>query len=262
VSNPTSEANIENNESLVARLEVNRKFAQSDFHSWVYERLAFQPGMDVLDVGCGNGAQALEALRMVGPAGSVSAVDISEKSVQQLRDGAGQAQNLVAVVGDMRNIEDDIRNRFRVKQYDLAYSVYSLWYGGDHIKILDVMRGALRPGGRLVVCVPNHPNGLRELVKRLGRPTPYWDQSTHFGTNVLEPYFRAYFYQVTIHLQKNVVRIPSVEEVLRFFRATGYYSPEVEPQLSRYVASEIEASGAFSFEKNNYLIEGRNAIAY
>lgn len=257
-----AEANIENNQSLVARLEVNRKFAQSDFHNWVYERLAFQPGMDVLDVGCGNGAQAVEALKRVGPGGSVSAMDISAESVEQLRDQARDARNLTAVVGDMRNLADDIRDRFRVKTYDLAYSVYSLWYGGEHIKILDVMREALKPGGRLVVCVPNHPNGLRELVKSLGRPTPYWDQSTHFGSNVLEPYFRAYFYQVTIHLQKNVVRIPSVDELLRFFRATGYHSAEVEPRLARYVAAEIEGAGTFSFEKNNYLIEGRSAIAY
>jgi ubiquinone/menaquinone biosynthesis C-methylase UbiE len=253
-------ANITSNPSLVTRLDINATYAQFDFHKWVFDHYSFRPGMDVLDVGCGNGAQALKAAELIGPSGSVSALDLSEESIAQLMQQAARYRTLQAEVGDMKQLGYFIRNRFRISAYDLAHSTYSLWYASDHITVLDAMRNALKPNGRLIITTPNAPNSLRELVKRMGRPTPQWDQCTRFGPNVLEPYFRSYFYHVSIHMQKNVLRIHSVEEVLRFLRMTAYYSPEVEPKLVQMIDAEIVACGHFSFEKNNYMIIGEQAI--
>src|SRR5665213_217764 len=98
-------ANITSNDSLNVRLDVNRDFGAFDFHQWVFENYRFAPGADVLDVGCGNGVQALEALRAVGPGGSVSGVDLSADAVTQLREAAAGAANLDVHVGDMRELQ-------------------------------------------------------------------------------------------------------------------------------------------------------------
>jgi len=42
---------------------------------------ALQPGEDVLDVGCGAGMDSLVAAQMVGPAGSVTGVDMTPEMV-------------------------------------------------------------------------------------------------------------------------------------------------------------------------------------
>jgi SAM-dependent methyltransferase len=255
--NERSAHNITATDSLTTRLDFNRRHAKFDFHAWVKEHYAFSEGEHVLDVGCGTGAQALTALAAVGPIGSVSALDISADSIAALRRSAGGAPNLTAVVATMDQLEGVIAERFPVKIYDVAHSTYALWYAQNHIGALDAMRAALRPRGRLIVTTPNAPNGLRELAKRVGPPTPYLDLSTRFGPNVLEPYFRSYFARVTIHLQRNTLVVTDVDEVVRFYRAAAYYDRETEPRLRSAVTSEIAATGRFLFEKNNYMIIGQ-----
>lgn len=251
-------SNITNNDSLNVRLNANQNFGSLDFHGWVYQNCAFARGMDVLDVGCGNGKQVIEALRLVGPEGSVTALDISEPSMTQLRAETAGATNLELAVADMRDLGKLVEETFRVKSYDLAHSTYALFYGIEHVKILEAMRKSLKPTGRLLITTPVGPNGLRQLVNRLGFPTPQLAQIDSFGPHVLEPYFRSCFPIVNIQIRRNLLRLPSVDAVRQLLRSTAYYFPEAEEGVLRLVAAEIEARGHFAFEKNAYMIEGRN----
>jgi ubiquinone/menaquinone biosynthesis C-methylase UbiE len=253
-------ANITNNDSLNIRLHANKNFGSLDFHAWVFQNCAFEKGMDVLDVGCGNGKQVIEALRVLGSSGSVTALDISETSVQQLRAATADAPNLELVVADMRDLGGLIRETFRVKSYDLAQATYALFYGIEHIKILEAMRRSLKPHGRLLVTTPVGPNGLRQLVNRLGFPTPELAQIDSFGSHVLEPYFRSFFHHVDIQIRRNQLRLPSLDAVRELYRSTAYHFEEAEPALLRFVAAEIEARGYFAFEKNAYMIQGSHPI--
>jgi len=247
--------NVTATDSLETRLDINSRYAAFDFHAWVMERLAPGPHMDVLDVACGTGVHALRILDGLEGEGTVSAFDIAADSIEVLRQKAHGKANLHTAVGDMEAAAQVIAN-FPVRSYDLAYSVYALWYSPDHNATLDAMRLALKPKGRLVVCTPNAPNGLRETLKRFGFRRPDLDQATHFGPNVLEPYFRAHFDDVRISLRRNELKITSAEDVLAFFQAAGYYDPALEPSLKRQAEIDIESVGYFVFEKNNYLIEG------
>ncbi len=250
--------NIVSNASLRTRLDLNQRYSRFDFHQWVFDRYGFAPGMDVLDVGCGNGAQAMRALEIVGRNGSVSALDLSRESIDELKSKAQGYPNLEAHVADMADLEPLLRTRLRIKTYDLAHSTYALGYALQPIPVLDAMRRALKAGGRLIVTTPIDPNSLRELAKRYGQPVPRLDQIGRMPGSVLEPYFRAYFARVTIHLQRNVLRIPRPDDVIEFFRSTAYYDASLEPIIRAHAAVDIESRGFFGFEKNNFMIVGEN----
>ncbi len=54
--------------------------------SLMLSNLGVKPGMTVCDMGCGNGFYALQMAKMVGPQGSVLAVDIQPEMLSFLRD--------------------------------------------------------------------------------------------------------------------------------------------------------------------------------
>jgi SAM-dependent methyltransferase len=59
--------------------------------SQVLEQLKLQPGMTVVDFGCGNGFYTLPMAKQVGPNGKVLAVDIQPEMIQMLKERAANA---------------------------------------------------------------------------------------------------------------------------------------------------------------------------
>ena len=254
------EENVTSLKSLTNRLSLNAKYSKFDFHSWVKKNYGIKFGMDVLDVGCGNGAQIFDFIDTVGSEGSISGLDISEESINEIIQKSVELKNIEVFAADMNNLNEMIKNNFTVKTYDLAHATYALAYAADPTEILDAMRLALKKKGRLIITSPIDPNSLRELAKKLGNPLPKYDSIGRFPKEILEPYFRSYFYSVKIEIVKNVLSIKKIDDVINFYRNTGYYSPNIENDLIKHVELEINCKGFFSFEKNNFMIIGENQI--
>lgn len=244
-------------QALDSRLASNAAHGRSDFHAWFMARAAAQPGHHVLDIGCGTGAQALRMLEAVGPTGSVSALDLSASSIAQLQAAAGPATNLQAVAADMAHAAQVIEGQFDQKAFDLAYSVYSLYYSPMTHTVLDAMRTTLRPTGRMVIFTPYKPHGFIDFVERYGGPIDRRVKAAiDFGPHLLEPYFLQHFEEVQIHFYRNPVRLPNLEAVREFYRNSVYFDPQAEPAILAAAARDIDGLGYFPYEKNGYLIRG------
>ena len=248
-------------EYLETRLDLNKKYQSTDFDAWLLSRLAVRPGESVLDVGCGTGAQTLPFLKQVGAGGFVCALDIAADSVAKLVAAAGPAPNLATAVSDMADLENVIETRFPHKSYDLAHSSYALYYCPQRLRVLDVMLAHLKPQGRLAIFTPNRPHGMVELARTFGAIPPEVDGSIRFGPDVLEPYFRSHFWDVTVHFFHNVVRVPSADDAVTFYRSTTYYRQEAESEFRAAVQREIESRGVWEYEKNGYLIIGSRPLS-
>ena len=246
---------------LATRLELNKKYSSTNFDAWLMARLDPGPGYDVLDVGCGTGAQTLPLLKAVGERGSVSSLDISPESVATLRRQAGTAANLDAVAADMATLQHCINHSFRVKKYDLVHSSYALYYSPRRLEVLSVMRDALKPNGRLAVFTPNRPHGMVDFARQFHPIAAEIDESLAFGPSVLEPFFRANFWDVAVHFFHNRVRVDNAEDFMTFYRATTYYVPDAEPGIRERVANTLRKDGHFEYEKNGYLILGSQRLA-
>jgi len=105
-----------------------------------------QPGMTVVDVGCGSGQLTLKLAPLVS---SVLAIDVSQKMVDLLETNAARA-GVTNVTGRAVPVEHlDIE----AGSLDLVVSNYVLHHLRDKDKAVVVAKAAswLRPGGRLVV---------------------------------------------------------------------------------------------------------------
>lgn len=241
---------------LEKRLEINRSHSSADFNGWLLGHLNVQRGQDILDVGCGTGAQTIPFAELVGANGSVSALDISQASVDLLKSRLEEGMQVEAIVSDMAETRRHIAETFRVKNYDLCHASYSLYYCLDREYVLDTMRGALKSNGRVAIFNPNAPHGMVELASRHTKiPEPVLE-SLEFGPTVLEPYFKKAFANHEVHQFHNVVTLPSSDLMLEFYRQTTYYDPEAEAGMKAEVDAVIERDGAWSYQKNGYLIIG------
>jgi ubiquinone/menaquinone biosynthesis C-methylase UbiE len=71
-------------DSELARLQKQAEF-YADFTRSVLLKAGIQPGMHILDVGCGVGDVSMEAARIVGPTGSVVGIDQSDAALDLAR---------------------------------------------------------------------------------------------------------------------------------------------------------------------------------
>ena len=241
---------------LEKRIEINRTYSSADFDGWLQDKLAVKPGEDILDVGCGSGAQTIPFASLVGPTGSVSSLDISADSIALLKNRIPPQARVQAVAADMGDLAEVIANVFTTKRYSLVHSSYALYYSSKRMHVLDVMRGALKPGGRCAVFTPNVPHGLVELAARFTEVPPAVNESLRFGTEVLQPYFAKNFPRYDVHHFHNVVTVPSADILLEFYRQTTYYDAQAEAKMRAVADEEIERSGSYKYEKNGYLIIG------
>lgn len=118
------------------------------------DALPLEPGLRVVEIGCGPGAAARVVAERVGPDGHVLAVDRSAKAIAAVEATAG---DLIAA-GRLTvrcAAAEDLALEPGEAPYDLAFAVRVGAFDGRHPaageRALDRLRTLLVPGGRLFV---------------------------------------------------------------------------------------------------------------
>jgi SAM-dependent methyltransferase len=125
------------------------------------ETLGISEGLDVLDLGCGDGTTALPAARL---GANVLGVDIASNLVEA---GNARAQSLGLTncrfqegdASDLNELEDD--------SFDLVVSIFGAMFAPRPFDVAKEMVRVTRPAGRIVMgnWIPNDPTLVAQILK-------------------------------------------------------------------------------------------------
>src|SRR5437764_685402 len=123
--------------------------------------LGITDGLEVLDLGCGDGTTALPAARL---GANVLGVDIASNLVEA---GNARAQSLGLTncrfqegdASDLSELEDD--------SFDLVVSIFGAMFAPRPFDVAKEVVRVTRPGGRIVMgnWIPNDPTFVAQLLK-------------------------------------------------------------------------------------------------
>jgi ubiquinone/menaquinone biosynthesis C-methylase UbiE len=134
----------------------------SETVNWILSQTN-QPGMKILDLGCGPGLYANQ-LALKGH--FVTGIDFSANSIQYARQQAKEKKQNIEY-RNMNYLNLDYENEF-----DLAILIYldfCVLLPEERFKILRNIHRALKPGGMFVCDVVNEKNMERKIL------SPFWD---------------------------------------------------------------------------------------
>jgi SAM-dependent methyltransferase len=107
-----------------------------------------QPGERVIDLGCGFGDSTQTLAGLVGPGGEAVGVDVAPNFIEIARREAEEAG-----VENVRFEVADVQTTGFPQEFELAYSRMGTMFFENPVAALRNVRGALVPGGRLVMVV-------------------------------------------------------------------------------------------------------------
>jgi len=130
--------------------------------------LGITEGLEVLDLGCGDGTTALPAARL---GANVLGVDIASNLVEA---GNARAQSLGLTncrfqegdASDLSELEDD--------SFDLVVSIFGAMFAPRPFDVAKELVRVTRPGGRIVMgnWIPNDPTLVAQILKISSAYTP------------------------------------------------------------------------------------------
>lgn len=200
---------------------INRIFSFGTgrrYRARVLRQAGLAPGTRVLDVATGTGMVAAAAQRLVGPSGSVTALDLSAGMLRR----AGRHAGLHLVQGSVDCLP------FADARFDLLTMGYALRHVGSLDTAFTEFARVLRPGGRVLLLEIGRPGSrlAHRLVRAyLGRLVPLLSRLAGSGRQA-ETLMRYYW--------DTIESCVSPETILAALRASGLHDARAATEFGLF----------------------------
>src|SRR5580704_6289986 len=221
------------------------------------QRIGITKGMQVLDLGCGDGTTAIPEARL---GANVLGVDIARNLVEAGNKRAAEAglTNIKFQEGDATNLEG-----LPDKSFDLVVSIFGAMFAPNPADVAKEMVRVTKPGGRIVMgnWIPNDPTSfVSQLLKISASFTPpppegfispmTWGVDTH----IVERFGQAGVHPEKISMVKDTFHFGSPDkspaDLMETFRR--FYGPTMNAFEAAEKSGKVE-------ELHKQLLEMANA---
>ncbi len=208
----------ETTKDLLTRIDIHEKYGARDIDRWTTEVLQPQPGMKILDVGCGAGKQCFLYSDLTTGKSDITGGDFSTELLDKAR-----ARNAVRV--DHVNFQFLDFNKpfeFADNTFDLVSSAFAIYYARDLDFTFGEAHRVLKPAGRLFVTgpLPENKQMFYDIIKEAtNKAIPPMPGSSRFKGEIFDT-IRAKFSRTELLTFENPITFPAVQPFIDYVRAS------------------------------------------
>lgn len=237
----------QNASNISSRINLHSLYSQNKkgWFPWVYEQLELKPEMEVLELGCGDGALWAEKLKDLPEDVHLILSDISEGMLRDARRSIKLPKNGCQVTYQRFDCH---QIPYGTATFDLVIANHLLFYCEDISKVCREIKRVLKPGGMLICSTygKNHMREVSELVNGfddrivLSAERLYEKFGKENGKEILSPYFS----EVTWREYEDALLVEEPEPLLSYILSChgnqGQYITERYKDFRVYIKKKVE----------------------
>ena len=237
----------QNASNISSRINLHSLYSQNKkgWFPWVYEQLELKPEMEVLELGCGDGALWAEKLKDLPEDVHLILSDISEGMLRDARRSIKLPKNGCQVTYQRFDCH---QIPYGTATFDRVIANHLLFYCEDISKVCREIKRVLKPGGMLICSTygKNHMREVSELVNGfddrivLSAERLYEKFGKENGKEILSPYFS----EVTWREYEDSLLVEEPEPLLSYILSChgnqGQYITERYKDFRVYIKKKVE----------------------
>ena len=216
----------ETSKDLLTRIDIHEKYGSANIDEWTNDLLRPQPGMNILDIGCGAGKLCFLFDDYTKGAAKITGGDFSEELLEKARAKNAERGSKI----EFRFLDFNQPFDFASGSFDLLTSAFAIYYASDldftfgeaHrvLRSPDALSGV--PGGRLFVSgpLPENKQMFYDIIKEATNATiPPMPGSSRFKGDIFNTIGKI-FARTELHKFENHLTFPEVAPFIEYVRAS------------------------------------------
>ena len=208
----------ETTDDLAKRIDIHSRFGSKDIDAWMLEVLNLQPGIKILDVGCGSGKQCFSFYQHLNGNAEITGTDVSESLLDDARAKNKAFNNAV----DFANLDFNLPFDLPSDHFDLVSACFTIYYAQDIPFTLAEMHRVLKPGGRFFSTgpMPTNKQVFYDIIREAtGKPIPPMPGSSRYASEIYGT-MQKLFSKTEQHIFENPLTFESADPFMVYTRAS------------------------------------------
>ena len=204
-----------NSTNVAARIRLHSEYSvnQEGWFPWLYRMSEIQDGMNILEIGCGNGALWLENMNYIPPHVHITLSDISDGMLRDAKNSINDERFSFSCF----NAE---KIPFEDETFDVVYANHMLFYCDDIDLVLKECHRVLKKGGKLICSTysKRHMKEITELVQEFDKDIVLSSDVLYerFGLNNGNEILNRYFGSVECIRYEDFIEISDSEPLINY----------------------------------------------
>ena len=204
-----------NSTNVAARIRLHSEYSvnQEGWFPWLYRMSEIQDGMNILEIGCGNGALWLENMNYIPPHVHITLSDISDGMLRDAKNSINDERFSFSCF-NAENIP------FEDESFDVVYANHMLFYCENIDLVLKECHRVLKKGGKLICSTysKRHMKEITELVQEFDKDIVLSSDVLYerFGLNNGNEILNRYFGSVECIRYEDFIEISDSEPLINY----------------------------------------------